>query len=69
MIKCTVLYEHWRAWCQQQGRDHPGTVQTFGNDLHSAMPELRVVQPREENRQRHYQGIRLRTADDPVDPA
>ena len=66
-VTVKVLYEHWRAWCQQQGRDRPGTVQTFGNDLHSAVPGLKVTNPRGDDGKpvRHYQGLRLRSDADP----
>ena len=66
----------WKIWCLEQGRDHPGTKQSFGRDLKAAQPGLKVTQPREEGRQqrRHYQGIRLKPVaavaddedDDPV---
>jgi hypothetical protein len=48
----------------KQGRDHPGTKQTFGRDLGAAVPELRIRQPRDaDGRQyRTYQGIRLKAA-------
>jgi len=55
------LYEGWQQWCEQQGRDHPGTKQTFGRDLGAALPELKIQQPRgAEGRYRIYQGITLR---------
>ena len=60
-IPCKVLYDHWRAWCEQQGRDHPGTLQSFGNDLHAVVPGLGVRQVGTgTNRWRAYDGIRLR---------
>jgi putative DNA primase/helicase len=40
------LYEAWQRWCEQQGRDHPGTKQTFGRDLGAALPGLSTRQPR-----------------------
>lgn len=60
---CDQTYQRWCDWCAQQGRDHPGTVQTFGRDLRAAVPGLTVIQPRDRltGRQvRFYQGIGLR---------
>ena len=59
------LFVAWQFWCKEQGRDHPGTKQSFGRDLKAAHPGLKVMQPREEGRQlrRHYQGIRLKPDD------
>jgi putative DNA primase/helicase len=55
------LYEAWSEWCAQQGRDHPGTKQTFGRDLRAAIPELGVTQSGiHADRYRIYQGIRVR---------
>jgi putative DNA primase/helicase len=48
-------------WCQEQGRDKPGTKQTFGRDLRAACPGLKVTQPRHgDERERAYQGIRIK---------
>jgi putative DNA primase/helicase len=55
------LFEAWCEWCKAQGRDHPGTAQSFGRDLRTAIPGVRVIQPRDgEDRLRSYQGLRLR---------
>jgi putative DNA primase/helicase len=52
------LFEIWQDWCSTQGRDHPGTKQTFGRDLRAACPAIKMIQPREQgNRCRLYQGI------------
>lgn len=60
------LYEAWRSWCEEHGRDQPGTEQTFGRDLAAAAPGLRVTRPRINGvRHRYYEGVRLRTPDDP----
>lgn len=59
-IGCGELYQAWRSWCSDHGRDRPGTAQTFGRDLRAAVPGLRVTRPREDGRQRQYEGIRLR---------
>jgi putative DNA primase/helicase len=69
-----TLFEAWRKWCQDQGREHTGDVQTFGRDLRAALPGVGENRPREgEARVRYYTGIRLRTsgprrsADQPID--
>jgi putative DNA primase/helicase len=56
-----VIYEAWKAWCEANGRDKPGTVQTLGKNLNAAAPGVRRHRPREDGtRPRMYQGIRLR---------
>jgi P4 family phage/plasmid primase-like protien len=57
------LFAAWKEWCEAQGRDRPGTKQTFGRDLRAALPEVRERQPRTgERRHRVYVGIGLRHA-------
>ena len=41
------LFAAWKAWCEEQGRDHPGTAQTFGRDLRAVVPSLKITQRRE----------------------
>lgn len=36
------LYAAWSQWCAANGRDHPGTVQSFGRDLAAAVPGART---------------------------
>jgi hypothetical protein len=45
----------WARWCLDNGRDHPGTVQSFGRDLAAAVPNART-------RRNHATGTRLRTS-------
>jgi putative DNA primase/helicase len=60
-VEINRLFEAWCGWCKAQGREHPGTAQSFGRDLRAAMPGLKTTQPRDgEERLRFYQGIRLR---------
>jgi putative DNA primase/helicase len=33
------LHAAWARWCLENGRDHPGTVQSFGRDLAAAVPD------------------------------
>jgi len=56
----TKLFDHWKEWCGEQGRNHPGTMQTFGRDLRAAVPGLKTSQPWiNGQRKRHYEGIGL----------
>jgi putative DNA primase/helicase len=58
-VECGRLFGAWKLWCEEQGREHVGTVQGFGRDLRAAVPGLSVVQPRAEDgsRDRYYQGL------------
>jgi len=59
-IPTTSLYEAWREWCGGQGRDHTGTLQTFGRDIKAALPEVRTKQVMQDrDRFRVYEGIAL----------
>src|SRR6476469_2052956 len=65
-VPVAALYEAWRSWCQQHGRDAIGDEQSFGRDLHAAIPGLTKSRHRRESiRIPHYTVIRLRT---PLDP-
>jgi putative DNA primase/helicase len=60
-IQVDELWKAWKEWCQDQGRDRPGTKQGFGRDLRAALPGLKVVQPREgSSRYRVYGGVGLK---------
>ncbi|MDA8109112.1 MAG: phage/plasmid primase, P4 family [Betaproteobacteria bacterium] len=58
------LYAAWCHWCRDNGREHPGSLQTFGRDLRAIRPGLQIKQPRNktgDGRQRRvYAGMRLR---------
>lgn len=59
-VPTTDLYQAWRSWCEDQGRDHPGTMQTFGRDIKAALPEVRTRQVMQAGeRFRVYEGIAL----------
>lgn len=59
-VSVETLYAAWKDWCDDQGRDHPGMVQTFGRDLRAALPGLRLSRPRDKSdRVRTYEGLRL----------
>lgn len=60
LIESSQLFRAWGEWCKEQGRDHAGTVQTFGRDLRAALPAIGIVQPRQDgSRVRCYEGIDL----------
>ena len=59
-VECGMMFGRWKVWCGEQGRDRPGTLQTFGRDLRAAVPGLKTSYPRTgEGRTRHYEGIGL----------
>jgi len=59
-VECSELYQAWRDWCETQGREHPGTQQTFGRDIKAALPEVRTKQVMQTGeRFRVYDGISL----------
>ena len=61
-VDCDRLYAAWTAWCEAQGREHPGTKQTFGRDLRAALPSVEMIRPRDAQtgeRPRYYQGLDL----------
>lgn len=47
------LFGAWKDWCKDQGRDHPGTIQSFSRDIRAAVPPLRLHQ--------HTDGVRFYT--------
>ena len=61
-VGCDRLFEDWKRWCMAQGRDHPGTVQSFARDLRTAVPGLGAERPRlqDGSRERRYLGVALR---------
>jgi putative DNA primase/helicase len=58
------LYEEWRDWCLEQGRDHPGPKSTFAKNLYTVVPEVLRCRPRVQGeREYRYIGIALRASD------
>jgi putative DNA primase/helicase len=58
------LYQAWRDWCEDEGRDHPGTKTTFAKNLYTVAPEVHRVRPRVQGeREYRYTGIALRSYD------
>jgi putative DNA primase/helicase len=59
-VPVELLYQTWKLWCDTVGRK-PGTKQTFGRDLRTAVPSLRTTRPRDgDDRHRMYEGITLK---------
>jgi putative DNA primase/helicase len=59
------LFQAWKTWCAENGRERPGTAQTFGRNLRAVLPGLGESQPRVlGERIRYYEGIRLRDGDE-----
>jgi len=53
------LYAAWCQWCQSNGRDHPGTVQSFCRDLAAAVPGART---RRDRMARFVEGVQVANA-------
>ena len=54
------LIDAWKSWCAASGRGYSGTIQTFGRDIHAAVPDLRVAYERHGGgRVRVYYGLTL----------
>ena len=62
-IDCNLLYREWCGWCKSQGRDHAGTLQTFGRDLRAAAAGVKTQQYRvgDGSRPRRFVGVGLRS--------
>lgn len=58
-VQIDVLFASWKRWADESG-NRPGSIQSFGRNLRAAFPDLQISQRREANRQRVYEGIRLR---------
>ncbi|MBN9611002.1 MAG: hypothetical protein BGO26_16690 [Actinobacteria bacterium 69-20] len=60
-VTVTDLYAAWKAWCDLNGREHPGTAATLGRDLRSCRPTVKTIQPRIDGtkRERAYSGLHL----------
>lgn len=59
-VECGELFKAWKQWCSEQGREHPGSQQSFGRDLRSAAQIPKSKQKRINGCvKRCYQGITL----------
>lgn len=65
-VESYELFNEWRDWCKQVGRDHPGTEATFGRMLKAAFPSVSKTQPRGDTGERlnMRRGIRIRSGMD-----
>ncbi len=56
------IYKAWCDWCDEQGRDQPGTKQRFGRNLRTVLPQIKTAQSRNSigGRDRTYSGIAIR---------
>ncbi len=55
------LWAAWKTWCTDEGRDKPGTKAVFARDLHTTVPSLVSIRPRDGDTRSHaYRGIRLK---------
>ncbi len=65
-----AVFDAWRDWCREHGRDAVGDLQSLGRDLHAAIPGLTKRRLRNSgSRLTCYDGIRLRTSlDDDAPP-
>jgi len=61
-IETKRLYLAWKDWCEEQGRDYPGTIQSFGRDLRAAITTLNTAQLRRNGEIiRVYRGLTLKS--------
>ncbi|MGV9227669.1 DNA primase family protein [Streptomyces albogriseolus] len=44
-VSVALIYDEWRRWCEDGGREHPGTRETFGRNLLAAVPGLKRSRP------------------------
>jgi putative DNA primase/helicase len=57
-VSCERLFFLWEQWCRGQGRDYPGTVQSFARDIRTAVPDLVVERVRGDGaRRKFFRGI------------
>lgn len=62
-VEKKTLYEAWKQWCIENGRDTPGTVNQFGINLYACVPKLidgRRSMAFGEDRPRVYKGLRIK---------
>jgi putative DNA primase/helicase len=60
-IATDSLFDAWKTWCVDEGRQHPGTKAMFVKDLRAAAPLVRPTRRRDgDNRRRLLQSIAIR---------
>jgi putative DNA primase/helicase len=56
------LFDEWKSWCVEHGRQRHGTRETFAKDLRAKLSGITRTQPRTaKGRIRAYKGIGLRS--------
>lgn len=64
-----ALWNEWKAWCEAEGRDRPGTKAVFARDLIAAYPSVKARRPKREGERVHvYEGIGVRGPGDDDEP-
>jgi putative DNA primase/helicase len=64
-VSSAAIYEAWRSWCREHGRETVGEEHSLGRDLHAVIPGLTKSRRRVGvSRYVYYNGVRLRTACD-----
>lgn len=60
-ISQPALYQAWKDWCKDSGRDHPGSVQVLGRNLSAQIPWLGESRPVVMGKRvRFYEGVQLK---------
>lgn len=60
-VECSLLFDAWRVWCAEQGRDSVGTLQSFARDLRASVAGLHVSRHMVDGeRARYFEGVRIR---------
>lgn len=59
-ISIKELYLEWKRWCEEQGRDRPGSKATFGKNLRAALHSIERDRETTGTRERFYRGIALK---------
>ncbi len=60
-VAVSALFSAWKSWCDDTGREKPGTVQTLGRNLVAAHPWLKGTRHLVLTKQvRYWEGIRLK---------
>lgn len=60
-ISQPALYQAWKDWCKDSGRDHAGTVQMLGRNLSAQIPWLGESRPVVMGKRvRFYEGVQLK---------
>jgi len=60
-VEKDLLWDAWKAWCFDEGRDKPGTKAVFARDLRATVPGLTPIRPRDgEERSHAWRGVNVR---------